>query len=603
MPTFRGVSTIFDSASAVTNVTVNVPSGLTQGDIWLAHIVVYDKVSNAPSAPTGWNLIRHDGPGTTNNSTSWFYWKKAGASETAATFTISSQYAMSCSIAYSAADESTPIDVTGGQSGTSSSPSSPSVTPRQNGDILVALYMGQAASAPTCTLSGSLTSRYNNASTKEGFTLACGDVAAPAAATSSSAYAAGWSGAGIVSESATTILIPPPLEDATPASGPRSAKSAPARYRTLTARSIGGETSPFTIVDEDVGRPLIRRWGHLSTKTLIALGQDEQLPTDQADEPSTSSPLTRTHRYRVAKSIGEDQPPLVTDEPDALPRVFRTLRPTRRMMSNDQELYAAPIVDEPSALPLINRLSRFWPSWRPVGIEEQPYLAPTTDEPNALPRTRRFLRLRPTRLSVGDEQQSHTSPTVDEDVGQPRPSRFNAYRPTKKLIGDEQQVPLPVDDDRRFPDRRFPTMRMQRNQQSEEPLASGFEDPGQTATSTRFPKIKRWSQSSSDDSQSLTIGDDGVSGFSTRTPKLRNFIARIVGWAEDFFFPPFRPSPVVLTLIMPLCKELGLNAPLNTGLLLTLELSQCKVLYMPGTMSIPLRMPLSQQLKLHMPLQ
>src|SRR5208337_103949 len=83
------------SGSPLTTLIVSLPSGVQSGDVLLTQVVVYDGTgSNAPTAPAGWNVIRHDAVNLGNKMTSWLYYKVAASSEPASyTWSLAPQYA------------------------------------------------------------------------------------------------------------------------------------------------------------------------------------------------------------------------------------------------------------------------------------------------------------------------------------------------------------------------------------------------------------------------------------------------------------------------------------------------------------------------------
>jgi hypothetical protein len=78
---------------------------------------------------------------------------------------------------------SAPIDQSSGSTGAGGnrvSAAAPSLTPNNNDELQVYFYAAQSFSAPTITEPGAITHRVNAMSSNEGFTLASGDLAAPA---------------------------------------------------------------------------------------------------------------------------------------------------------------------------------------------------------------------------------------------------------------------------------------------------------------------------------------------------------------------------------------------------------------------------------------
>ena len=93
----------------------------------------------------------------------------------------------------------------GGQSPISAS--APSLTPSNNHELQIYFYGSQASIAPTVTLSNSLIPRFNLGSSKEGFTLAFADLAAPFAGLASPAYPASANSSSFSVLTAQAVLI------------------------------------------------------------------------------------------------------------------------------------------------------------------------------------------------------------------------------------------------------------------------------------------------------------------------------------------------------------------------------------------------------------
>jgi hypothetical protein len=107
---------------------------------------------------------------------------------------------------------STPIDNASGATAAGASPvsvSAPSLTPTNNNELQLYFYGSQSHAGPTLALSGSLSQRFDVASTKEGFSLAFADVAAPPANNGSPTYAATASISGTAVMTAQAVLLVP----------------------------------------------------------------------------------------------------------------------------------------------------------------------------------------------------------------------------------------------------------------------------------------------------------------------------------------------------------------------------------------------------------
>jgi hypothetical protein len=160
----------------------------------LAQIVVFDCCGSfVPGPPSGWTSIRHDSVSNQNRITSWLYCKVASANEPASYgWSLGSQWAAGVMGAWRGASLS-PIDGASGAAVGGFSPLSdraPSLTPSNSNELQIYFYGSQAASGPTITPAAAITLRKDVISSKEGFSLAFGDLVAPPAGTASATYPA-----------------------------------------------------------------------------------------------------------------------------------------------------------------------------------------------------------------------------------------------------------------------------------------------------------------------------------------------------------------------------------------------------------------------------
>jgi hypothetical protein len=172
-----------------------VPAGIQSGDVLIAQIAIFDAVGgNVPAIPSGWTQIRHDSGFVSNRITTWLYFHVAGGSEPPSySWNISSQFAAGVMGAWRGVSMPTPIDQSSGTTAGGPSPvsaSAPSLTPAHNNELQLYFYASQSASAATITEPAAITQRSNTMSTKEGFTLAFGDLAAPPQGNASPTYTA-----------------------------------------------------------------------------------------------------------------------------------------------------------------------------------------------------------------------------------------------------------------------------------------------------------------------------------------------------------------------------------------------------------------------------
>jgi hypothetical protein len=217
--TFVGAGPLSDFSSAVTTVSVGLPTGVESGDTLIAQIVVYNgSGSDAPVTPSGWSSIRHDSvnegnsASTGNQITSWLYYRVAGSNEPASYgWTIGSNWAAGVMGDWRGASAS-PIDKASGATAAGASPvsdSAPSLVPNNDNELQIYFYSSQAYTGPTLSLSPALSQRFNAKSSKEGFSLSFADVAAPSADNKSPAYPATASISGSAAMTAQDVLLVP----------------------------------------------------------------------------------------------------------------------------------------------------------------------------------------------------------------------------------------------------------------------------------------------------------------------------------------------------------------------------------------------------------
>jgi hypothetical protein len=245
--TFVGASSLADFSGPVSTVTIDVPAGVQSGDTLVAQILVWDgSGSDVPAPPNGWTSIRHDSASNGNNITSWLYYRVAGSNEPASYgWNIGSQWAAGAMGAWRGGALS-PLDRDSGAGKAGASPLSeaaPSLTPANNNELQIYFYGSQTAVGPTITLPGAITQRFDAVSSKEGFSLGFGDLAAPPEGTASPTYTATATRAGDAPVmTAQAVLLIPASQAGNPTPTP-----------TLTATSAvtptaTGTTAPTAIV-------------------------------------------------------------------------------------------------------------------------------------------------------------------------------------------------------------------------------------------------------------------------------------------------------------------------------------------------------------------
>ena len=311
--TFVGSSTLADSSSPVTTVTVGSPAGVISGDVLLAQIVVYDGTgTNKPTAPTGWTFIRDDFISNGNLITSWLYYKVAGASEPGSySWTISSQYAAGVMGAWRNAS-ATPFDQSSGETATGSA-AAPSLKPSFDGELQVYFYGSQTGgTGPTITEPAAITSRANDPSSKEGFTLAFGDLAAPGQGIASPTYTAKSS--SVLSAQA-VLLIPgngsptptsTPTATATHTATPTPTATSNSPTPTPTATSTPTATATHTVTPTPTAS---RTATPTATSTLTATATHTVTPTPTGTPASrTATPTATTTPTPTTTATATPQP-------------------------------------------------------------------------------------------------------------------------------------------------------------------------------------------------------------------------------------------------------------------------------------------------------
>ena len=108
-----------------------------------------------------------------------------------------------------------PIDQSSGATAAgivSSSDAAPSLTPAGNNELQIYFYGAQSRLAPTVAMPGAIAAHFNTNSSKEGFTVAFGDLVAPPAGTASPLRTANAtvSGSTLVMTAQAILLRPGP---------------------------------------------------------------------------------------------------------------------------------------------------------------------------------------------------------------------------------------------------------------------------------------------------------------------------------------------------------------------------------------------------------
>ncbi len=211
--TFVGSSALADYNTPLPVVIVDLPAGVEAGDILIAQIVVFDGTgTNVPVAPLGWHLIRHDPVRDGGDKlTSWLYYKVATAEPRLYGWYINSQWVAGVMGAWRGVGTS-PIDQSSGaaEAGTSPIPdAAPSLTPTHNDELELFFFGAQSDVGPSITLPAAITGRTNDTSSKEGFALAFGDLAAFGGIPSPTQTAVATQDSSIVVMTAQAVLLIP----------------------------------------------------------------------------------------------------------------------------------------------------------------------------------------------------------------------------------------------------------------------------------------------------------------------------------------------------------------------------------------------------------
>ncbi|HSX05827.1 MAG TPA: hypothetical protein VLF69_05130 [Candidatus Saccharimonadales bacterium] len=145
---FRSVSTATQASAA--SVVVNKPTGTSLGDVLIAYFTVYPGATTVTlPAPTGWTPIGSLTSYTTADQIySQAFYKVAGGSEPSS-YTFTSTVAKPCDIsvaAYTGVDTNNPVDVSSGNSGSSTTPTATAVTTTNANEMLLFLTSGFSGS-------------------------------------------------------------------------------------------------------------------------------------------------------------------------------------------------------------------------------------------------------------------------------------------------------------------------------------------------------------------------------------------------------------------------------------------------------------------------
>jgi hypothetical protein len=139
-PTYQSLATATRGSNG-TSLTINKPTGTTQGDLLIA--ILSKDGTGAINTPSGWTLINEGSSGTgSGNIRLGVFYKVAGASEPSS-YTITwsdSEQAVGAILRYSNFCTGNPINVSGSATGGSNTPTAPSVTTTVADTLVLRIY-------------------------------------------------------------------------------------------------------------------------------------------------------------------------------------------------------------------------------------------------------------------------------------------------------------------------------------------------------------------------------------------------------------------------------------------------------------------------------
>jgi hypothetical protein len=153
-------SSAANSSSGASTLVIAKPSGVANNDVLVASVTVSGGSNTTITAPSGWTQIRRTNNSTTVGIASYYHVVTNAGSEPASyIWSLTSGTRASGGIArYLGVDTSSPIDTSGGGTGSSITPTAPSVTTNGANELVVGLF-GTGVSA-TYTAPSGMTERY-----------------------------------------------------------------------------------------------------------------------------------------------------------------------------------------------------------------------------------------------------------------------------------------------------------------------------------------------------------------------------------------------------------------------------------------------------------
>ena len=161
---FGSVSTAAPVGAPTTTLVIPAPSGIAAGHFLIAGIEYQGGTGETITPPAGWTLIERTDSGTSFGIVT--YYRVADGSEGASftwTFSVATR-SLGGIIRYTGVDTASPIDVQGEATGSSATPTAPSVVTTQANDLVVAFWGDGATLGQTAenfTPPGGTTERYD----------------------------------------------------------------------------------------------------------------------------------------------------------------------------------------------------------------------------------------------------------------------------------------------------------------------------------------------------------------------------------------------------------------------------------------------------------
>jgi len=260
-------SSAANSSSGASTLVITKPSGVVNNDVLVASVAVSGGSNTTITVPSGWTQIRRTNNSTTVGIASYYHVVTNGGSEPASyIWSLTSGTRASGGITrYLGVDTSSPIDTSGGGTGSSTTPTAPSVTTNGANELVVGLF-GTGVSA-TYTAPSGMTERYavTNANASGPATEAADYTQATASSTGTKAAtasaSAGWAAqlvalqpAGLSSISAVCLMhrIADPFSSYPGVCADNSNSAANNAKRFFNQPGAGDLTAVFTQIGNDL---------------------------------------------------------------------------------------------------------------------------------------------------------------------------------------------------------------------------------------------------------------------------------------------------------------------------------------------------------------